>query len=94
MNDLSGGKYSVNKNIKFKTPMLRSDLCHYSDACITVKATVDVLATSKNKNDKPENEIQFKNKVPLRSCISKTNNSLINSAEDLDIVMPMYNLLG
>ena len=74
--------------------MLRSDLCHYSDACITVKATVDVLATSKNKNDKPENEIQFKNKVPLRSCISKTNNSLIDSAEDLDIVMPMYNLLG
>ena len=34
VNDLSGGQYSVNKNIRFKAPMLRSDCCDYSDAYI------------------------------------------------------------
>ena len=44
VNDLSSGQYSASKNIRFKTPMLRSDLCVYSDAHITVKGTIDVLA--------------------------------------------------
>ena len=93
MNDLSGGKYSINKDIKFKTPMLRPNLCHYSDAYIVVKGTVDFLATAGNKNDNTEKEIQFKNDAPIRSCISKANNTLIDNAEDLDIVMSMHNLL-
>ena len=33
---LSSGQYSVNKNVRFKTPLLRSDLCDYSDAYIIV----------------------------------------------------------
>ena len=37
VNNLSNGQHSVNKNIKFKTRMLRSDLCDYSDAYIVVK---------------------------------------------------------
>ena len=37
VNDLSGGQYSVNKNINFKTPMLRSDLCGYSNVYIVMK---------------------------------------------------------
>ena len=44
VNDLSAGQYSVNKNIRFKTLMLRSDLCHYSDACIVVKGRVIVTS--------------------------------------------------
>ena len=40
-------KYSVNKNIKFKTSMLWSDLCDYSDACIVVKETI----TDEGDND-------------------------------------------
>ena len=42
VNDLSDGQYSVNKNIKFKTPMVRSNLCDYKDAFIVVKETVTV----------------------------------------------------
>ena len=42
VNDLSGSKYSVNKNIKFKTLTLRSDLCDYSDAYIAVKRIIDI----------------------------------------------------
>ena len=83
----------VNKNIKFKTSVLRSDLCDYSDAYIVVKETVDRLADASNEDDKAEKDVAFKNNAPFRSCISKINSTLIDNAEDLDIVMPMYNLL-
>ena len=46
VNDLSSGQYSVNKNISFKTSMLRSDLCDYSDAHIVVKGTIFVTDTN------------------------------------------------
>ena len=51
MNDLSSGQYSVNKNIRFKTSMLRSDLCDYSDAYIVVKGIVNVKATANTDID-------------------------------------------
>ena len=42
VNDLSNGQYPVNKNIRFETPMLRSDLCDYRDAYIVAKGTIDL----------------------------------------------------
>ena len=42
MNDLSGSQYFFNKNKRFKTPVLRSDLCDYSDAYIVVKDSITV----------------------------------------------------
>ena len=59
--------YNENKSIRFKTPMLRSNLCYYSDAYILVKGTITVTAPGDN-ND-------------------------ANNDYDLDIVIPMYNLL-
>ena len=53
VNDLSSGHYSVNKNIKFKTSMLRSDLCDYSETYIVVKGTVTVEG---DNDDKKTNE--------------------------------------
>ena len=72
--------------------MLRSDLCDYSDAYIAVKGTITVEVTT--ANNRIIKELTFKNNVPFKSCISKINNTFIDSAEDLDIVMLMYNLLG
>ena len=69
--------------------MLRSDLCDYSDAYIVVKGTIEGGNDVKTRNKK----IIFKNNAPFRCCISKINNAFIDSAEDLDIVMPMYHLL-
>ena len=46
VNDLSGGQYSVNKNVRFKTAMLRSDLCDNSDAYIVVKGRISVTGTN------------------------------------------------
>ena len=54
VNDLSSGQYSVNKNLSFKTSLLRLDLCNYSDGYIVVKRTIDLLAAAANENDKAE----------------------------------------
>ena len=52
VNDLSSDLYFANKNIKFKTLMLRSDLCDYSDVYIVVKGTIHLLSATENENDK------------------------------------------
>ena len=89
VNDLSNGQYSDSKSIRFKTSMLRSDLCDYSDAYIIVKGRIDVRG---NENAKTTNK-KLTSNTAFRSCISKINNKFKVSAEDLDIVTPMYNLL-
>ena len=71
--------------------MLRSALCNYSDVYIVVKERISVTGTE-NANTRNK-YLFFKNNAPFRSCISKINNTLIDSAEDIDTVMPMYNLL-
>ena len=52
VNDLSSGQYSIDKSLRFKTSVLRSDLCDYSDVYIVVKGTIDLLAAAANQNDK------------------------------------------
>ena len=81
---------SVNKEIRIKTPILIPDLYNFSDAYIVVKG--DIIVTSPN-NAKRNKTLAFKNNAPFISCISKINGIKIDSAEDLDFVMPMYNLL-
>ena len=66
--------------------MLRSDLCDYSDAY----GTITVTGPGSIMYDK---KLALKNNAPFTSCISKINNTLIDNTEDLDIVMPMHNLL-
>ena len=89
--DQSGGNYNVNKEIRIKTSMLRSDLCDYSDAYIVVKG--DITLEGDNDANKRNKNLAFKNNAPFINCISKINGVKIDNAEDLDIVMPIYNLL-
>ena len=72
VNDLSSGQCSVNKNIRFKNSLLRSDLCDYSDPYVVVKGIISVRGT--NANNRINKKLTFKNNVPFRSCISKINN--------------------
>ena len=97
VNSLSN-TYNENKSIRFKTPMLRSNLCDYSDAYTLVKGTITVTASGVNKNannirDKRNRPLILKNNAPFVSCITRINDELIEDADDLDIVMSMYNLL-
>ena len=86
-------QYSVHKNIRFKTSMLRSDLCHYNDAYIVVRGTIGLLDAVANENDKIEKNVVFQTNAPFRSSFSNVNSTFIGNAENLNIVMPMYNLL-
>ena len=89
INDDVRGVYSPFKQIRFKTSMLRSSLCDYSDAYILAKGNVTVnnataaCATANNTNKK----VIFKNCAPFTSCIRKINNTEIDNAEYIDIVM-------
>ena len=74
--------------------MLRSDLCDFSDAYIVVKGDITLTKTNgRGIIDIRNRFLAFKNNAPFTNCISKINNVLIDNAEDLDVVMPMYNLL-
>ena len=77
VNDLSSGQYYVNKNIRFKTYMLRSNLWDYSDAYIVMKETIYLLGAAANENDKVEKNVAFENNDPFTSWISKINSALI-----------------
>ena len=89
----SNERYDDKRQIRFKTSKLRSDLCDCSDAYILVKGTITVTSQGNVIRDKKNRPLVLKNNAPVISCISKINNKLIENAEDLDIVMPMYNLL-
>ena len=97
VHDQSGSaddRYKPSKQIRFKTSMLRSYLCDYSDAYIVLKGDITLTKTNRRGFIDTRNRfLAFKNNAPLINCISKINNVLIYNAEDLDIVMPMYNLL-
>ena len=62
----------------------------YSDACIVVKG--DIIVTDPNDVERSK-RVAFKNSTPFINCISKINGVQIDNAEDLDVVMPMYNLI-
>ena len=90
--------YNENKSIRFKTPMLKSNLCDYSDAYILVKGTITVTVPGVNNNannirDKRNRPLILKNNAPFVSCITRINGELIEDPNDLDVVIRMYNLL-
>ena len=94
VHDQSGSvddRYKPSKQIRFKTSMLRSDLCDFSDSYIVVKGTI-TLGGAANAN-KRNRKTAFKNNALFISCISKINNTFIDNAEGLDVVMPRYNLI-
>ena len=92
VNSLSN-TYNENKSIRFKTPMLRSDLYDYADAYILVDSTITATSQINVIRGKKNRPLILKNNAPFISCITRINGELIEDADDLDIVMPMHNLL-
>ena len=97
INDESRGTYNVKSQIKFKTTMLKSSLCDYSDAYILVKGTITITEAGADaaarQADERDKGVRFKNCAPFANCISEINNTQVDNAKDIDIVMPMYNLI-
>ena len=84
VNYLSSGQYTVDKNIRLKTSMLRSDLCDYSGTYILVKWKI--TADGGNDDKTRTKKLIFKNNIPFKSWVLKINNRFVDNAEDLDIV--------
>ena len=75
--------------------MLKSSLCDYSDAYIHVKGTITVNNTAAADDDanNTNKKVTFKNCAPFTKCIGEVNNTNIDDAKDIGIVMSMYNLI-
>ena len=95
INDDIIGAYSPNRLIRFKAAMLRSSLCDYSDAYILIKwnKTVNNTAAKGTAANNTNKNVIFKNCTPFPKCTCRINNTQIDDAECIDIVIPMYNLI-
>ena len=82
---------NIKKQILFKTSMLQSDLCNYSDKDIIVQGII--ITEGGNNGDIKNGSLALKNNAPFIDCISQINNVLINNAGNLDVLMPMYSLI-
>ena len=85
--------YNKDSQLKFKTSMLKSSLCDYSDAYILAKGTISI---ARKEGDNPNNankEVVFENCAPFIDCINEINNIEIDNVKDIDGVVPIYNLI-
>ena len=77
--------------------MLRTSLWDYSDAYILAEGKITIIGAGDNaaarQADERDQDITFKDCAPFTNCISEINNTQIGNAKDIDIVMPMYNLI-
>ena len=91
VNDQNNGQYDNGdengSTIKFETKVMKPNLCDYSDAYIFV--TGDITAIGGDANTK----VAFKNCAPFTRFITHINDEHVETAENLDIIMPMYNLI-
>ena len=95
--DNGRGMYNTSSQIKFDTTMLKSGLFDYNDAYKVVKGIItvagqgaDTAAIAADRNNK---EVIIENYAQFTDCISEMNNTIVNNAKDLDVLMPMYNLI-
>ena len=96
INDESRGNYA-NSDIRFKTTILRSNLCDYADSRIHVQGIITITGAGASADarqaDERDKKVTFKICAPFTKCISRKNNTDIDNAYDTDFVMPMYNLI-
>ena len=73
--------------------MLRASLCDYSDTYVIVSGTITITGGENNdagrRLDERNKEVIFKNCAPFTDCMSEINNTEVNNAKYVDVVMPM-----
>ena len=73
--------------IKFETKVIKPNLCDYSNVYILVTGDIKVADVAANTN------VAFKNCAPFTRCVTHINYEHVETAENLNIIMPMYNLI-
>ena len=86
---------TLNQPFKFQTTILKSSLWDYSDVYILVKGTIAVSNTAAADADanNTNKKVIFKNCAQFTNCISEINNTQVDNAEDIDVIILMYNLI-
>ena len=85
-NDNSEENYDVANEITYNTEVLTSSLSNYNDTYVLVRGNITII-------EHKATQIKFKNYVPFTKCITKIDGTAIDDAEDLDLVIPIYNLI-
>ena len=97
-NNDSRGTYNTNSQVEFKTSMLMSSFCDYNDAYMLVSGTITITGAGNNdaakRLDERNKGVIFTNCGSLTDCINEINNTQVDNAKYIDVVMPMYNLIG
>ena len=91
-NDHAHGTYNTNSHINFENSMLKPSFCDYSDEYILVTETITVVELAADRRNNGI-EVLLKNCAPFTDYISEINNTQIDNAKDINVVMPMYNLI-
>ena len=96
INDQSRAVNNTNRNIRFKTTMLKSILCDYKDAYILVKGRITISGegadvTARLADERNTVVIYIKKNATFINCKSEINNTEIDN--DKDIAMPIYNVI-
>ena len=96
INDQSRAVNNTNRNIRFKTTMLKSILCDYKDAYILVKGRITISGegadiTARLADERNTVVIYLKKNATFINCKSEINNTEIDN--DKDIAMPIYNVI-
>ena len=84
VNNKSKANYDVRNKIIYNTEVLKSNLCDYNDAYILVRSDITIIGYQAT-------QVALKNCAPFAKYIIKIDRTTIDDAEDLDLVMPMYN---
>ena len=85
-------RFRVNQ-VRFKTSMLGASLCDYSNTYILVKGTITVVKETEAAKNNANKKLIFENCASFSNCISRINNTQVDNAHDIDVVMPMYDLI-
>ena len=93
INDNARGTSDKDSQIKFKTSLLKSSLCDYSDPYIVINGTITVAQQAGSNPNNVDKKVVFKNCAPFTDCISEINNAQIENGKDFDVVMSKYNLI-
>ena len=86
VNDHSNANYGVGNEMIFNTEVLKSNLCDYNNAYILVRGNITIIGHQTTAEP-------FKNCGPFTKCSTKIDGTTIDDAEDLDLAMPVYNLI-
>ena len=86
VNDQSSANYDVESEIIYNTEVFKANICDFKDAYILARGHITITGHQVT-------QVAFKNCAPFTKCIAKIDRTTTDDAEDLDLVMPMYNLI-